>query len=151
MHTIQYRQLVRADIDSIWAFFGTPSNLNELTPPSLQFEILADHDEFIHSGQIISYRIGIMPFVRCRWLTEIKHVVPFRSFVDEQRLGPYKFWYHIHTFVSHESTVEIVDTVHYSIGFGLVGSFLNYLWVRHHLDYIFSYRRERMIALFSAP
>ncbi len=149
MHTLQNSQIVDSDIDTIWEFFSTPSNLNELTPPSLRFEILSGEDERIHNGQVICYRIGILPFLRCKWLTEIKHVVPFQSFVDEQRLGPYAFWYHKHSFIKHESTVEIVDTVNYSIGFGPMGSILNFLWIKHHLNHIFSYRNERMIALFS--
>ena len=151
MHILANRHLVESNIEAIWAFFSTPKNLNQLTPPSLQFEILSGRDEPIHNGQIISYRVRILPFIRYKWLTEIKHVDRLRSFVDEQRVGPYRFWYHKHTFIDHGGHVEIRDTVHYSLGFGIFGSFLNTLWVRPQLDYIFRYRNTQISSIFPCP
>ena len=39
------------------------------------------------AGQVIEYRVGIVPGLWSRWLTEITHVRGGEYFVDEQRLG----------------------------------------------------------------
>jgi len=48
---------------------------------------------------MIAYRIRIAPGIRIRWLTEIRHV---SFFADEQRIGPYRLWYHEHHFAARE-------------------------------------------------
>ena len=144
LHQLTTRQTVQAPIEKVWEFSSRPDNLNLLTPPSLDFRILSGDDHAMHNGQIISYSIRILPMIRVRWVTEIKHVVPLSSFVDEQRVGPYKLWHHRHEFVPSADGVDIIDTVHYTLPFAFVGEFMHILWVRRRLQKIFGYRRERM-------
>lgn len=147
LHT---RQIVDAPIERVWDFFSRPDNLNLLTPPELHFRILSGDDREMHNGQIISYAIRILPLVRVGWVTEIKHVVPLTSFVDEQRIGPYRLWHHTHEFREVDGGVEISDTVHYALHFGVLGSVVHWLWVRRRLDFIFEYRQKRMLELLSS-
>jgi len=149
IHTLSSKQTVSATIEEVWDFFSNPDNLNLITPPSLHFNILSGNDVPIYSGQIIHYRIQILPLIRVSWVTEIKNVVPFSSFMDEQRMGPYKFWLHHHQFMPSKQGIEIIDTVHYSIGFSLMGEILHELWIKRQLAYIFRYRKERISALIS--
>lgn len=149
IHTLTTRQTVPASLEEVWDFFSRPGNLNRITPPSMHFRILSDEEPSTYAGQIIRYSIRILPFVRVRWLTEIKHVVLLSSFVDEQRLGPYKLWYHQHQFIPVKDGVEIVDTVHYAIGYSLLGDMVHRLWVRRQLEHIFNYRQEVIRRLFS--
>jgi ligand-binding SRPBCC domain-containing protein len=70
--------------------------------------------------------------------------------MDEQRMGPYKFWLHHHQFVPVDNGVEIIDTVHYSVGLSFLGEILHRLWVKRQLAYIFRYRKERISELISS-
>jgi ligand-binding SRPBCC domain-containing protein len=68
--------------------------------------------------------------------------------VDEQRVGPYRFWYHEHSFVELVCGIRMADKVTYVVPFGLLGDALNWLWIRKRLEYVFDYRRQKIIELF---
>ena len=144
IHRLSSRQTVNAPIEDVWEFFSKPVNLNLITPPSLHFRILAGDEVPIYNGQIITYSIRILPLIRINWVTEIKEVEPLSYFIDEQRAGPYKSWHHRHQFVKTDHGVDIIDTVHYAIGFSFIGEIVRYLWVKRRLNYIFQYRREKI-------
>ncbi|MCJ7772375.1 MAG: SRPBCC family protein [Desulfobacterales bacterium] len=150
IHKLTSHQTVKATIEEVWDFFSNPRNLNLITPPSLHFQILTGDERPMHNGQIIHYRIRILPLVHVKWVTEIKNVVELSSFIDEQQLGPYKFWRHIHKFVPTDYGIEIIDTVHYSIGFGFLGEMLHFLWIKRRLAYIFRYRKDKIRTLISS-
>jgi ligand-binding SRPBCC domain-containing protein len=82
--------LIPQPIKLVWTFFNDPKNLDKMTPEFLKFEILNGGDESIFEGQVIEYRIQIIPGVKQRWLTEITHYKKHAYFVDEQRIGPYR-------------------------------------------------------------
>lgn len=143
-------QLLPADPAAVWAFFATPRNLNELTPPDLRFRLLGEPPACMYAGQLLEYRISPFPGVWLRWLTEIRHVRAGAYFVDEQRAGPYRFWYHEHHFEPVPGGVRITDRVTYEIGWGPLGWLAERLWVRRQLEYIFDYRRGRAAAIFGS-
>ena len=37
-------------------------------------------------------------------------------------------------------SVNMIDTIHYAMSFGFIGSVVNMIWVRKDLDEIFKYR-----------
>jgi ligand-binding SRPBCC domain-containing protein len=148
IYRLEREQIVPADLDSVWEFFATPRNLNLLTPPEMHFEILYGDDEPMHEGQIIEYRIQLVPGVRVHWLTEITHVEPKRRFIDEQRLGPYRLWHHEHRFVPIEGGTKIEDRVVYALPLGLLGDLAHALWVGRRLNYIFDFRRQVIAEIF---
>jgi ligand-binding SRPBCC domain-containing protein len=86
--------------------------------------------------------------IRSRWLTEIAHVRAGEYFVDEQRVGPYRFWYHEHGFQEIPLGTKMTDRVTYVIPFGFVGDLLNSFWIRKRLKQIFDFRRQKIIELF---
>jgi ligand-binding SRPBCC domain-containing protein len=133
----------------VWAFFATPRNLDELTPPDLRFRIVSAVPTRMYAGQLIEYRISPLPGVWLRWLTEIRHVREGEYFVDEQRIGPYRLWYHEHQFESVPGGVMMTDRVTYEIGWGPLGWLAEKLWVRRQLAYIFAYRRAGVARRFS--
>ncbi len=147
VHTLQRSQFVKADPSRVWEFFSSPKNLDSLTPPELTFEILGEPGA-MYAGQVIGYRIGILPGIRVRWLTEIRHVSPGRYFVDEQRVGPYRLWYHEHHFVPRDGGVEMRDKVTYAVGLGPLGELAHALWVKRQLRRIFDFREQRVRELF---
>lgn len=135
--------------DQAWAFFADPRNLARLTPPWLGFEITSPIPERIHAGAIITYRLRLFPGVPVAWVTEITHVEPPVLFIDEQRLGPYRFWHHQHRFHAVSNGVEVEDLVHYALPLGAIGRFVGRTAVARRLDEIFAYRRRVLETVFS--
>ena len=83
-----------------------------------------------------------------RWVTEITQVQKPYFFVDEQRLGPYRFWHHQHLIKKVQGGVEMTDLVHYSLYLGPLASPLHVLLVRPRLEEIFSFRRRALTEIF---
>jgi ligand-binding SRPBCC domain-containing protein len=147
---LQRSQLIPGEPERIWDFFATPRNLDALTPPSMRFETLGDLPPRMYAGQLIEYRIGILPGITTRWLTEITHVREGEYFVDEQRVGPYKLWHHEHHFAPtpDKGGVQMVDRITYDPGWGMIGGIVDALWIRHQLKTIFDYRAAKIAELF---
>ena len=150
IYMLYREQVVNSGIDKVWDYFSTPKNLNSMTPRSLQFRIISELPEKMYLGQIIQYKVKAVPLIWSNWLTEIKYVEEGRKFVDEQRIGPYKLWFHEHIFIPLENNkVKIIDRVHYDIGFGILGSLLNTLWIKHRLNDIFKFRFNKVSEIFN--
>jgi ligand-binding SRPBCC domain-containing protein len=143
-------QFIPGDPARIWDFFATPCNLNALTPPTLRFEIVGELPSRMYAGQIIEYRIGVLPGITTRWLTEITHLREGELFVDEQRLGPYRLWHHEHHFTPAPDRrgVQMIDRITYAVGWGPPGAALHALWIRPQLETIFDYRARKVAELF---
>jgi ligand-binding SRPBCC domain-containing protein len=149
LHTLEQTQFLAVSPEEAWAFFSTPRNLDAITPPDMGFRLESGGDEPLHDGQIITYRVRLAPLLEVSWVTEIKFVEPGRSFVDEQRFGPFKFWHHRHTFEPVPGGVWIGDRVHYALPFGPLGSLVHALAVRRRLERIFHYRRDILASRFA--
>jgi len=148
LHTLVQEQRLPITREAAWDFFSSPKNLDEITPKDVGFEIINQPGDKVHEGQIISYRIEVLPMVKVTWVTEIKAVEEGRAFVDEQRFGPYKFWHHRHTFEDIPGGVLTRDLVHYGLGFGPFGELAHLVFVRRKLESIFGFRREMLAARF---
>ena len=151
MYILERQQRVTASMEQAWAFLQNPANLDRITPPDLQFRIVTDVPAVMSNGLIVEYRITIPLLGTHTWVTEIKHSREGHSFVDEQRLGPYRFWYHYHEIQQVNDGVLLIDKVFYQPPFGLLGRLLHQIYIRRTLDRIFSYRRERLELFLSAP
>lgn len=127
-----------------WSFISRPENLNFLTPDEFHFQMVSSPPEEIFSGLLLEYRVKIPILGTTRWVGEIKHVDEGRSFVDEQRIGPYAFWYHYHLIEPLDRGVRMTDEVCYQVPYGPVGKIANHLFVRRMLKNIFDYREEKL-------
>lgn len=150
MHTLERIQHLQADIRTVWDFVKAPANLDRITPPWLGFSIVSNVPETMTNGLIVCYRIRLPLLGRQSWVTEIKHIREPHIFVDEQRLGPYRFWYHHHELKPSENGVTMVDTVHYKLPFGPLGNIAHALAVRPALDAIFDYRFKALDHIFNS-
>ena len=137
-------QTLPINLDEAWDFFSTPSNLEKLTPKDIGFKIISSSHDKMVEGQIIAYKIKVLPMIWVRWVTEITHVKDREYFVDDQRDGPYKMWHHRHTFREVEGGVEMNDEVHYIMPFGIIGRIAHCLFVKKKLENIFAYRAEAL-------
>ena len=148
MHILEREIILDTDPDTLWEFLSTPMNLNDLTPPELHFQILSEVPEKMYNGLTILYEIQIPFFGKRRWLTEIKHIEEGTFFVDEQRVGPYKLWYHQHRIEALDKKTRMIDRVCYQLPFGVLGLLVHRLWVKNMLETIFSYRTARLAERF---
>jgi ligand-binding SRPBCC domain-containing protein len=149
MHLLEKEITLDAPVEKVWEFLATPLNLNELTPPDLDFKIISELPDKMYNGLMIQYEIRIPLFGIHRWLTEIKHINEGVSFVDEQRVGPYKLWYHQHVIEPNgEKMTNMIDRVAYQLPFGPIGVLVHNVKVKQMLDEIFDYRTQRLYELF---
>jgi len=148
IHYLHREQIIPAGRDRVWEYFCDPHTLNEITPPDMNFSIVAGGDVKMYAGQLIEYRVEFIRGLRSLWLTEIAHVHDREYFVDEQRVGPYRFWYHEHHFQEVVSGTRMIDHVAYAIPFGIFGDLLDTMWIRERLRYIFDSRRQKILELF---
>src|SRR5687767_5893746 len=121
VYHLQQKQFLPITLPEAWRFFSTPNNLGSITPSHLEFKILfiSGDTSDIYPGQIIRYKIKILPAVWVSWVTEITHVQKPAFFVDEQRFGPYALWHHQHRFKEVDGGIEMTDEVSYAIPFGI--------------------------------
>lgn len=144
MYTLEREQFVTAGLEESWNFLKNPANLNLITPADLHFLIISPVPEDMFDGLIIEYRVTIPILGSTKWVAEIKHIRHKKSFVDEQRYGPYSFWYHYHELNETPEGVKLIDRVHYSVPYGIFGSLLHRLFIQKTLQRIFDYRQEKI-------
>jgi ligand-binding SRPBCC domain-containing protein len=144
MYTFIREQFVQTDINTAWDFLKNPANLDRITPPDLQFEIISEVPRKMFDGLIIEYRIRIPGFGVRKWVAEIKHIKEMHSFVDEQRIGPYNFWYHYHQIDQVDGSIKLIDRVYYKVPYGVLGRLLHFLLIHRTLERIFSYRMGKL-------
>jgi ligand-binding SRPBCC domain-containing protein len=152
VYHLHQTQFLPMPVDQAWRFFSSPANLVKITPEHMDFKILhsTGHGADIYAGQIISYKIKLLPLVYVRWITEITQVQPANYFIDEQRFGPYAMWHHEHHFKQVDGGIEMTDEITYAIPFGFIGRIANSLFVRRQLQAIFRYRYDTLERFFNA-
>ena len=148
MHHLKQSQTLPVDRKVLWEFISVPQNLNKITPPDMAFEIIGEPPEKTFAGLLLEYRVKVPLLGWSTWLTEIKYVEDGVSFMDEQRVGPYKLWLHTHKLEDVEEGTRMTDDIRYLVPFGPIGLLANILFVGRTLRRIFDYRRVKMEELF---
>jgi ligand-binding SRPBCC domain-containing protein len=149
IHTLHREQALDADVDTVFAFFADPLNLEAITPPLLRFAVVTPAPIAMDVGTFIQYRLRLRG-VPMRWDTLIQAWEPPRRFVDVQVRGPYRLWHHTHELTALDDGRTLMrDTVRYDLGFGALGALAHRAIVRRDLEAIFAYRAERVPALLS--
>ena len=124
IYTLTSSQILPISLEKAWEFFTVPTNLDKITPDEMNFRITNNPGSETYQGQIITYKIGIFPFVKSNWITEITHFVKEKFFVDEQRFGPYAMWHHEHHFEElNDGKVLMTDLVNFKLPMGILGDF----------------------------
>jgi ligand-binding SRPBCC domain-containing protein len=130
--------------DEIFAFFSNAANLEALTPPWLRFRIL-NPAVIIEAGARIDYRLTLHG-IPLRWQSEISRWDPPKSFVDQQRKGPYRRWVHTHTFAAERGGTRVRDSVEFAMRFEwLVGGL-----VMRDVRKIFAFRQQALATRFGS-
>ncbi len=144
MYTLYREQSVTATLTEAWDLLKNPTNLDRITPEDLQFQKVSPVPQAMFNGLIMEYRIKIPWFGVRTWVAEIKHIHEMFSFVDEQRIGPYTFWYHYHQLDAEDGRLKLTDRVYYEVPYGIFGKILHFLFIRRTLNRIFDYRQEKL-------
>lgn len=124
----------------VFDFFAEAKNLEQITPPELNFHIVTPSIELKH-GTLIDYRLKLygLPIT---WKTEISVWNPPHSFTDRALKSPYKKWIHRHTFQElSETKTSVEDEVRYRLPFEPLGEIAHW-FVRRELEKIFDFREK---------
>ena len=150
IYTLTTEQVLNVTLDKAWDFFSSPDNLQKITPKEMGFEITSVVDKRAYPGQIVTYKVGIMPGVRSSWVTEITQVKDNVFFIDEQRFGPYKMWHHEHWFEElSDGKTLMKDKISYKIPFGPLGHLAQNIFIKKQLFAIFEHRYVILEKLFN--
>jgi ligand-binding SRPBCC domain-containing protein len=136
--------IVSASRHNTFAFFADASNLERLTPPWLNFAILTPMPVTMWAGVEIDYRIRLYG-LPVPWRSRIDVWEPTVRFVDQQVIGPYRWWRHEHRFESVAGGTLVVDHVEYVPR----ARWLSAAIVRRDLERIFTYRRNALRQIFA--
>ena len=143
IYTLTSEQILPISLEKAWEFFSVPSNLDKITPGEMEFRITNKPPDKTYRGQIITYKIGILPMIKANWITEITHLEEHKYFVDEQRFGPYAMWHHEHHFTElPDGTVKMTDIVNYKLPLGFLGDLFGGKLVTDKVKFIFKSRHE---------
>lgn len=151
IYTLTSEQILPLTLDKAWEFFTLPTNLDKITPKEMEFKITNNPPNRTYRGQIITYKIGILPGVKSNWVTEITHLEERKFFVDEQRFGPYAMWHHEHHFrETAEGQVLMTDIVNFKLPFGILGDLFAGKLVTDKVKFIFE-SRYKILEKFLTP
>ena len=130
-------------LNEVFDFFSDVKNLEELTPPLLNFKVEGKSTENIEEGTKIYYKLKIRG-IPAKWTSLITNWQPMTEFADVQVKGPYAKWYHRHLFSNLAGGVLLEDKVVYRLPFARFGGNLLHWFIRKDINTIFSYRRKRI-------
>lgn len=152
VYTIHQLQKLPTSLSEAWEFFSTPVNLQKMTPNDVHFKIHNSENlpSKMYKGMMIEYTIQPILNLPMYWLTEITHVEPMESFVDEQRIGPYALWHHYHRFTEIQGGVEMTDIVHFKMPGGLLGRWILGDFLYRRVQQIFNFRRSYLEGRFGS-
>ena len=123
-------------LSDVFPFFAAAENLEVLTPPFLNFQILTPKPIIMAVGTRIQYRLKLHG-IPVRWESEITGWNPPYFFSDDQLRGPYRRWHHEHAFEEKDGGTLVRDNVEYAVP---GGALINRFFVAPDLRRIFAYR-----------
>jgi len=163
----QAEQWLPYPLEKVFAFFADPENLPRLMPewqsariessalvppppPSPSFE----GSERIRAGSGSRMTLTIRPFplspIRLPWEALIEDFRWLEGFCDVQTRGPFQYWRHCHNVTRSGDGTLLTDSVEYELSFGALGTFANWIFVRHQLAATFRHRQRRTLELLAS-
>ena len=139
-YELRTRTVVDAPLDETFAFFSKAANLGLITPAAMGFSIQGQVPPMAQGAAIV-YRVRVGPLA-IRWRTRITKWEPGRGFVDLQEAGPYRLWWHEHTFQADGARTVMEDCVYYAPPLGILGRLANRFFIVPTLRKIFQYRGD---------
>ena len=135
-----------ASREVVFEFFSDAFQLEKITPPWLHFSVQTPRPIEMRTGTLIDYRLRLHG-IPIRWRTRIALWEPPDRFIDEQIMGPYRLWRHLHTFESREGRTVCRDQVDYAVP---ARAFVHSWLVKRDLRQIFEFRRAKLTSILEA-
>ena len=149
-YRLEQEQFIARERSEVFKFFSDAFNLELLTPPFLNFQILTPAPIEMGPDTLIDYKLSLFG-VGFKWRTRIQTHTPEVAFVDLQERGPYALWHHTHTFEEVEGGTVMRDVVRYRLPFGVLGRLAHGIFVGRCLRRIFDFRRDAVASAFASP
>jgi len=151
-------------LEQVFAFFADPQNLPRLMPawqrariesaalippPPPQRSFVGFDAIRAGTGSRMTLTIRPFPFspIRLPWEALIEDFRWLKGFCDVQTRGPFKYWRHCHTVLPSGRGTLLTDSVEYELPMGALGTFANWIFVRHQLAATFRFRQRRTLEL----
>ena len=139
-YELRTKTVVHAPLAETFAFFSKAANLGLITPAAMAFSIQGQEPPMAQGARIVYHvRVGGLPV---RWRTLITQWQPGRRFVDLQESGPYRVWWHEHSFEADGKRTVMEDRVYYAPPLGILGRLAHRLFIGRMLKKIFQYRGD---------
>lgn len=134
---------IKRGLDDVFEFSSNPHNLKLITPKWLTLRVRTPDRVEMGVGTRIRYRFRVhrVPAV---WQSEITAWEPPYRFVDEQRVGPFRWWSHEHLFEETEAGTVARDNITYGVP---LGRLVHALFVGRDLRRLFNHRHRRLKAI----
>lgn len=146
-HILERKQIIERPRREVFEFFADAGNLERITPPELNFQIITPQPIDIKKGTLIDYQLKLRG-IPITWKTEITQWNPPHDFIDSALKSPYKQWIHLHTFEEGINGETIMrDIVRYRLPFEPLGDIAHF-YVKKELAYIFDYRYKVIEEIF---
>ena len=145
-HILMRRQILDLPRKQVFEFFADAANLERITPPQLQFNIISPQPIKLKEGALIDYKLKLRGF-SLKWRTVISVWNPPFEFTDEAMKSPYKQWIHRHIFTEIEKGKTLMeDKVRYRLPFEPFGD-LAHWFVRREISRIFDFRQKTVVKI----
>lgn len=148
IHPFQQKQSLPISLEEAWEFSSNPNNLLKLTPDWMHLKLKGHVPNEMYAGMKIRQELKPVLGIPLTWVTEITQMEEKVYFIDEQRVGPYRYWHHEHRLHEVPTGVEVIDTLHYALPFNIIGEIVHQLVVKKKVVEVFDYRYETLEGLF---
>jgi ligand-binding SRPBCC domain-containing protein len=139
-YLLRARTVIDAPLAETFAFFSKAANLGLITPAALAFSIQGQAPPMSQGARMDhQVRVAGLPV---RWRTRITAWEPGRRFVDLQEAGPYRVWWHEHSFEADGERTVMEDRVYYAPPLGILGRLAHRFFIGPTLRKIFQYRGD---------
>ena len=146
-HILERKQIIKRPRAEVFEFFADAGNLERITPPELNFQIITPQPIDVRKGALIDYQLKLRG-IPITWKTEITEWNPPHDFVDTALKSPYKQWIHLHTFEDGDAGETVMrDIVRYRLPLEPLGDIAHF-YVKKELAYIFDYRYKVIEEIF---
>lgn len=142
-----FEQWVPKKIEEIFPFYENEQNLEQITPPWLNFKVLRKSTPQLQAGTLLDYKLSLHG-IPMSWQTQIESIEKNKFFVDTQKKGPYQKWHHTHEFEELSRGTVVRDIIRYKVALGGLGYIASGWMVHKDIRKIFEYRAQKIAEIF---
>ena len=141
MPIFEWRSVMPASADEVFAYHARPGAFRRLAPPWQKMRVLEETGDV--TGGRVAFDVWFGP-VKRRWVAEMGSAMPGRQFVDRQVEGPFASWEHVHRFVPiDDERSELIDHIEFSLPAGGLTDSVGEGPAGKTLSRLFRFRHER--------